>query len=32
VPQSSAAGTQSGDGAHPALPKVATLGELRARE
>ena len=32
MPQSSAAGTESGDGAHPALPKVATLGELRARE
>ena len=32
MPQSSAGGTQSGDGAHPALPKVATLGELRARE
>jgi len=32
TPQSSSSGTQSGDGAQHALPKVATLGELRAHE
>jgi len=32
TPQSSSSGTQTGDGAHHVLPKVATLGELRERE
>ena len=32
TPQSASSGTQAGDGAHHAVPKVATLGELRERQ